>query len=540
VEDEDSGAHDESAEELFERAPVGYFSILGDGTILRVNQTLLDWTGYSREGFLGSRFLSLLTVPGRIYYETSVAPALQMRGAVREVAFDLACPGGASLPVLINFVHATDGPGRQTVIRASVFDATERRKYERELLAARRTAEQAVEVEHAARQAAERASRVKDDFLAIISHELRTPLSAILGWTALLRRIQSDDPQLERGLDVIERNAKVQTQLVDDLLDIGRVVSGKLRLNVQRVELVTAIEAAMETARFAAEAKSIRVQSVLDPSVVVTGDPGRLQQIFWNLLSNAVKFTPKGGTIAIVMKRVNSHAEISISDSGQGMSQEFLGKAFDRFRQADSADTRALTGLGLGLSIVKHLVEMHGGSVAAYSAGSNLGSTFTVQLPILLIHESSFASNVYPHEAVTPGPVIPITTSLKDITLVVVEDQGDSRELLQRLLNEAGAEVFAVGTAAEGLAAITTVRPHVLISDIGLPDLDGYELIRRVRMTAEGSSLPAIALTAYTRVADRTQALMAGFQAHLAKPVDARELLLAVSSLAGRLRTPGN
>jgi PAS domain S-box-containing protein len=535
-----SGTHDESAEELFERAPVGYFSILGDGIILRVNQTFLDWTGYSREGFLGTRFVSILTVPGRIYYETSVAPALQMRGALREVAFDLVCPVRAPLPVLINFAQAANVPGRQAVISASVFDATERRKYERELLTARRAAEQAVQVEHAARQAAERASRVKDDFLAMISHELRTPLSAILGWTALLRRIQSDDPTLERGLDVIECNAKVQTQLVEDLLDIGRVVSGKLRLNVQRVELIAAIEAAVETARFAAEAKSIRLQSVLDPSVVVTGDPGRLQQIFWNLLSNAVKFTPKGGTIGIVMKRVNSHAEISFTDNGQGMSQEFLGKAFDRFRQADSADTRALTGLGLGLSIVKHLVEMHGGSVAACSAGSNLGSTFTVRLPILIVHESSSASNVYPREAVTLGPVIPVAAGLKDIKVVVVEDQRDSRELLQRVLSEAGAEVVAVGTASEGLTAITTVRPQILISDIGLPDLDGYELIRRVRMTAEGSSLPAIALTAYTRVADRTQALMAGFQAHLAKPVDAHELLLAVASLAGRLRTPSN
>jgi PAS domain S-box-containing protein len=538
VEDASVGSYDESAEELFERAPVGYFSILANGSIPRVNQTLLDWTGYSREVFLGSRFTSLLTVPGRIYYETSVAPALQMRGTVREVAFDLLCPGRDTLPVLINFAQATPIPGRQAVTRASVFDATERRKYERELLAARRTAEQAVQIEQVAREAAERASRVKDDFLAMISHELRTPLAAILGWTTLLRRIQRNDPKLEQGLDVIERNAKVQTQLVDDLLDIGRVVSGKLRLNVQRVELVTTIDAALETSRFAAEVKSIRVQSVLDPSILVSGDPGRLQQIFWNLLSNAVKFTPKGGTIAIVMKRVNSHVEISVIDSGQGMTQEFLCKAFDRFRQADSSVTRASSGLGLGLSIVKQLVEMHGGSIEAYSAGTGLGSTFTVHLPISIVSGDLSISNVYPREAITLGPAVPIATSLKGVTVVVVEDQKDSRELLERVLSEAGAEVVAVATAAEALAAISTYKPQVFISDIGLPDLDGYELIRRVRMNSEGSSLPAIALTAFARIEDRTQAMMAGFQAHLAKPVDARELLLAVASLAGRLGTP--
>jgi hypothetical protein len=531
---------EESSLELFERAPVGYLSILPNGEIVRVNQTFLDWTGYERDTLVAEcRFSTLLTVPGRLYFETSVAPAMQLRGHAREVAFDIVCHQRASLPVLINFSVIPATTHRPVVIRATIFNATERRQYERELLAARRAAEEATRTEHAAREVAEHASRVKDDFLAMVSHELRTPLSAILGWTQLLRRHQTPDKKLEQGLDVIERNTRVQVQLVDDLLDLSRVISGKLRLNVQQVELAQAVEAAIETAHFAAEAREIRLLKILDPSIVVMGDPGRLQQIFWNLLSNAVKFTPKAGTIRVVMAQLNSHVEISVSDNGQGMTPEFLAKAFDRFGQADSTSTRASTGLGLGLSIVKQLVEMHGGTIYARSEGLGKGSTFIVHLPLSVVREAGPDVGIYPKEAVAPKPLTPIGVNLNQVRVVLAEDQTDSREVLRRVLSEAGAHVTAVATASEALDALAAGRTQVLISDIGLPDMDGYELIRKVRMSGTGAALPAIALTAYSRVEDRAQALMAGFQIHLAKPVDPRELVLAVSSLAGRLTVLG-
>jgi PAS domain S-box-containing protein len=533
--DKESGLYEESTEELFERAPVGYLAFLSNGRIVRVNRTFLDWTGYEREALLVDKFLTLLTIPGRLYFETTLAPALQMRGQIGEVAFDIVCHQRPALPVLINFSMMPPAGERPTLIRATIFNATERRQYERELLSARRAAEEATKTEQAAREASQRASRVKDDFLAVVSHELRTPLSAILGWTQLLRRLQFADKKLEQGLDVIERNTRVQVQLVDDLLDLSRVISGKMRLNVQRVELAEIVDAAIETARFAAEAREIRLAKVLDPSIVVMGDPGRLQQIFWNLLSNAVKFTPKGGSIRLVMAQLNSHVEISVSDSGQGMTAEFLARAFDRFGQADDARTRASTGLGLGLSIVKQLVEMHGGTIHARSEGPGLGSTFAVHLPLSVLREAGSDAVVYPKDAVAPRPMEPIGVKLKHVKLVIAEDQSDSREVLRQILADAGADVIAVGTASEVLMALTAGHVEVLISDIGLPDMDGYELIRRVRLTAAGATLPAIALTAYSRVEDRALALMAGFQIHLSKPVDPRELVLAVASLAGRL-----
>jgi PAS domain S-box-containing protein len=529
---------EEDPDELYEHAPCGYLSTLPDGTIVRLNQTFLAWTGHAREQLLKRRrFQDLLTVPGKIFYDTHFGPLVQMQGFVREVAFDILRAEGEPLSALVNCMVRADASGKPALLRITVFDATDRRQYERELLLARRQAERATEAERAAREQAEAVSRVKDEFLAMISHELRTPLNAILGWAQLLRGSNSGDPDLDEGLAVIERNARVQAQLVDDLLDMGRIISGKLRLDVQPVELAGAVEAALETARHAAEAKEIRLQRVLDPTVIVSGDPGRLQQVFWNLFSNAVKFTPRGGFIRVAMERVNSHVEVSVSDSGQGMTTEFIAHAFERFRQADSPNARKAMGLGLGLSIVKHLVEMHGGSVQARSDGPGKGSTFVVHLPLTVVHKEGEAApaRVHPRAALADAGFALPEVSLAGVKVLVVDDQRDARDLVRRVLRDAGAEVSTAGSVAEAIASVETFGPDVIVSDIGMPAEDGYELIRQVRMLGGGlGGTKAVALTAFARLEDRTRAMLAGYQMHLAKPVDARELIVTVASLVGR------
>jgi PAS domain S-box-containing protein len=528
---------EESAQELFDEAPCGYLATLPDGTIIKVNQTFLTWTGYTLEKLLsGMTFQELLTVPGRIYHEMHIAPLLQIQGFVREVAFDLVRPERTALPILLNCVQKKGPDGRGLLVKITVFDATDRRQYERELLIARRAAEQATRTERLAREGAERANRTKDDFLALVTHELRAPLSAILGWTQVLQKQMPGNGDIERGLAIIERNTRLQARLVDDLLDMSRIDSGKMRLDVQRVELADVIEAALENAAPAAVAREVRLQKVLDPSIVVSGDPGRLQQVFWNLLSNSVKFTPKDGFVRIVMARVNSHVEVSVIDSGQGMTSEMLAHAFERFRQSTSASTRETGGLGLGLSIVKHLLEMHGGSIDAQSEGEGRGSTFVVKLPVVVLKVTDDEVRVHPQAAVSISTGPEMTVSLTGLRVVIAEDERDARELLWRVMAAHGATVIATASAPEALEAIMRERPDVLVSDIGMPGGDGYELIRQVRMLGEDvGRLPAVALTALSRLEDRTRALLAGYQTHLAKPVDARELVVTVASLAGRL-----
>ena len=398
---DDSFMAGESAEELFEQAPCGYLAAQPNGAIVRVNETFLRMTGLAREAVLaGMKFQQFLTVPGQIYYDTHVAPLLQMQGFVREIAFDLKTNSGSGvIPVVFNCVQKNSPAGRALLLRITLFDASDRRKYERELLIARRIADEATQTERLAREEAERANRTKDDFLALVSHELRTPLSAILGWVQVLRR-KLTDADLERGLSVIERNTRLQTRLVDDLLDLSRMASGKMRLDVQRVNLANVIEAAFETTTPSANARQVRLQKILDPAIVVSGDPGRLQQVFWNLLSNAVKFTPKDGFARVVMERVNSHIEVSVVDSGQGMSADFLEHAFERFRQSGPARTGETGGLGLGLALVKYLVEMHGGSIVARSEGEGRGSTFLVKLPLAVVEQSEGADRIHPRSAV--------------------------------------------------------------------------------------------------------------------------------------------
>ena len=394
--------------------------------------------------------------------------------------------------------------------------------------------------ERAARGEAERASRMKDEFLATLSHELRTPLSAILGWSHLLRAKAADPDEIRRGLETIERNARMQTQLIEDLLDMSRITSGKVRLDVQLVQPSTFVEAALETVRPGADAKGLRLEAMIDPAAgPVSGDPGRLQQVTWNLVNNAIKFTPRGGRVQVVLSRVDSHVELSVADTGMGIDPALLEQIFDRFRQADSSTTRRFGGLGLGLSIVRNLVELHGGTVRADSEGAGKGSTFTVMLPIAIVRGAQSAAP--PDDRGASPPAVDFeAVDLSGLKVLIVDDQPDARELLARVLQGCKAEVVVAAGAAEALALMESERPDVLVSDIGMPEVDGFELIRRVRAlgAARGGRIPAIALTAFARSEDRTKALHSGFQVHVAKPVEPAELIATVASVAGRTGSP--
>lgn len=393
--------------------------------------------------------------------------------------------------------------------------------------------------ERAARATAEQAGRMKDEFLATLSHEIRTPLNAILGWSQIMRH-SKDDADFAQGLDVIERNARAQSQIVEDLLDMSRIISGKVRLDVQRLDVSFIVRSAVESARPTAEAKSLRLQSVIDPlhGLAVSGDASRLQQVLWNLLSNAIKFTPKNGRVQVLLERVNSHIEISVIDTGEGIDPEFLPFVFDRFRQADASTTRRHGGLGLGLSIVKQLVELHGGSISVKSAGQAKGATFTVALPLIVAHPELKADVERRHPRIAPGTNASPSAcdDIRGVRVLVVDDEADARALVKRLLEDCHAVVTAAGSAGEAVELIKTGRFDVLVSDIGMPNEDGYSLIRRVRRLAKenGRDIPAIALTAYARAEDRMKAVSAGFLMHVAKPVEPAELVTMVAGAAGR------
>jgi len=390
--------------------------------------------------------------------------------------------------------------------------------------------------EREARKSAEESNSLKDEFLATISHELRTPLTAILGWTSMLGTGRLDDAMAARALNTIHRNARSQVQLIDDLLDVSRIITGKLRLDVSTTELAQVIEAAVDAVRPAAEARNIRLQVLLDPQVgPVSGDPDRLQQVVWNLLTNAVKFTPKGGRVQVRLERINSHVEITVSDSGRGIDSEFLPHVFDRFRQADQKSTRAHGGLGLGLSIVRQLVELHGGSVHAESDGEGQGATFVVQLPLMVMRRG-VEQQERRHPTAGGSMALDCPPQLDNLRVLIVDDEEDTRDLLRVALEQCGSKVVTAGSAMEALEALEKTKPDVLISDIGMPEEDGYALISKVRAlsAARGGKVPAIALTAYARTEDRVRALMAGFQVHLPKPIEPVELMAVVASLVGR------
>jgi CheY-like chemotaxis protein/anti-sigma regulatory factor (Ser/Thr protein kinase) len=376
---------------------------------------------------------------------------------------------------------------------------------------------------------AQEANRIKDEFLATISHELRTPLNSILGWIQIICRRKLDEATTFKALETIERNAKLQMKLVEDILDISRIIKGHIRLNIRKINLVSVINAVIETVLPTAEIKAIQVESYLDLFVgEVMGDAERLQQVVWNLLSNAIKFTPSGGRVELRLEQIKSNAQITISDTGKGISAEFLPYIFERFRQADSTTTRTESGLGLGLAIVRHLVEMHSGTVYAVSAGEGQGATFTVQLPIVefqpqqLIGESEEKVNN--------------VTMLDGLQILFVDDNADTCELITFILEQHGAQVTTVNCVDEALAELAKLKRHVLISDIGMPDEDGYSLIKKVRSQEAGQEdkILAVALTAFARQEECRLALKAGFQVHISKPIEPEKLVIAVANLTGR------
>ena len=418
-----------------------------------------------------------------------------------------------------------DGQGSLTGAFGTVQDITERKQLEEELRdKAHRLAE---------------ANRLKDEFLATLSHELRTPLQAILGWSQMLALGPLDPETTQRATTSIFRNAQAQSQLVADILDVSRIITGKLSLAVEAVDLRAVVADAVESLRPAAGAKRLDLQVALDDQpTCVTGDPGRLQQVFWNLLSNAVKFTPAGGRVCVAVERIGSQVQIQVKDSGIGIPPRFLPYVFDRFSQVDSSTTRRHGGLGLGLAIVRHLVELHGGTVRAESDGEGGGTTFTVLLPVRAVHEG-MSRTEWREEVQGPAPpIMPFNAdALKGIKVLVVDDEADARDLVQSVLARAGALVTTAASVGDAMEALATARFDVLCADIGMPGEDGYELIRRVRsLPAEsGAGIMAVALTAYGRSEDRVRALSGGFQQHVSKPVAPDELTAVIRSLAGRM-----
>lgn len=505
-------------DDLLNIAPCGFLSFTDNGQIVMVNKTLLASLGYELSELQGKHVESVLSVAGRIFYQTHFFPLLKLHGKAEEIYLSLQAKSRAEVPVLVNAErHERDG----TIFNDCVLmQIRQRNQFEDEILRAKKLAEEA--------------TRAKDQFLAMVSHELRTPLTAILGWARLIKMGKLDEATMAQALETIERNAKAQSELIEDLLDFSRIISGKVRLDVATVQLDSIIEAAINVVRPAAEAKGIRLQPIIDPSAgPVSADPARLQQVLWNLLSNAVKFTPKEGRVQIRLARVASSVEITVSDTGQGISPEFLPYVFDRFRQADNTSTRQHAGLGLGLAITKHLVELHGGTIRAVSPGVGQGSSFIVRLPIMIVHSAKQLANdvAAEHEGDVRG-----LARLDGVRVLVVDDERDTRELLTTILTQTGAVVAAVARADEAVAGLLNQDHDLLISDIEMPDEDGYSLIRRVRALDDElkRKIPAIALTAHARAADRLHALSAGYQMHLSKPVEPAELVMAIANLTNR------
>jgi PAS domain S-box-containing protein len=498
--------------------------------ITDVNRFMTELLGYSREEFLGKELWEIGLFSDK---EASQAAfrKLQETSYLRYEDLPLQTRDGESREVeFVSNVYEEDG---RQVIQCNIRDITERKRAEEER-------ERLLESAQAAHAEADTANGIKDEFLSTLSHELRTPLTSILGWSKLLVDGNLDDAASKRALGTIVRNARAQKQLIDDLLDISRIITGKLRLDVRPVELAPLIETVVGGLRPAADARSIHLQTALDSRMnPISGDPDRLQQIIWNLLTNAIKFTPKGGRVEVGLERIASHIEITVKDTGQGIAPGLLPCVFDRFRQSDSSSTRRHGGLGLGLAIVRQLVELHGGTVKAESPGDGEGTTFKVILPLMSVHhELRDVRGTYP--LIGSDPVTDWQPSLNDLRVLVVDDESDARELIKVVLAGCGAEVVTVPSAGEALAEMERGRFDVLVSDIGMPEMDGYALISKIRqLTKErGGRIPAVALTAYAGIEDRKRALSAGYQRHIPKPVEPAELTTVVANLAERYTEP--
>lgn len=443
---------------------------------------------------------------------------------------------GTTFWASVTITALRDSGGRLIGFAKLTRDLTERKRAEA-AEAASKQRDDILNAERNARMEAQLAARAKDEFLTTLSHELRTPLSAIMGWTQiLLRQEMAMSVEHRHAVHVIDRNARAQVQLINDLLDLSRILSGKLRLDIRQISFSDVVTAAVESAKPAADAKDIRLKVMLDPiQTVVSGDSDRLQQVVWNLLSNAIKFTPKEGQVQVLLQRVNSNLELSVSDSGIGIAEDFLPYVFDRFSQRDGSAARSRGGLGLGLAITKQLTELHGGSVVATSDGEGKGSTFFVRLPISIVQlEEEREVRLHP-TADGDRREHSDLPDLGDVHLFVVDDEPDARDVLRRVLQGAGAQVTAFSSAGEAMEALRHSRPRAIISDIGMPDMDGYQFMRFLRSReAKEDRIPALALTAFARPEDRKKALLAGYQAHLAKPFDIAELVLLIADLVKR------
>lgn len=512
---------------LFEAARDGILILNADTlNITDVNPFMSELLGYSRSEFLGKELWEIGLFSDKDASQAAFQKLLET-GYIRYEDLPLQTRQGESREV--EFVSNVYEEAGNQVIQCNIRDITERKRAEeeRELL---------LERVQAARAEADTANGIKDNFLAMLSHELRTPLTSILGWSQLATESELDEAALKRALEIIVRNARAQRRLIDDLLDISRIITGKLHLNVQRVKLAPMIEAVIDSVRPASESKSISLQTTLDSNISpITGDFDRLQQIIWNLLTNAIKFTPKGGHVAVRLERIASHIEITISDTGQGIEPELLPYVFDRFRQSDSSSTRRHGGLGLGLSIVRQLVELHGGTVTAESPGEGKGATFQVRLPVTSVHDESSNEDAS-QDWLADNPSTDPPTSLKGLRVLVVDDEPDARELVAAVLTGSGAEVVAVESAIPALEEIVQQPFDVLVSDIGMPEMDGYALIEKIRQLPpeRGGRIPAAALTAYAGIEDRMRVLSAGYQTHIPKPVEPADLTAIVASLGER------
>ncbi len=494
-----------------------------------VAERLTGWADAEAAGRPLSEVFTIINEETRAAVEDPTARVLQTGHVVGLANHTLLIArDGTERPIEDSAAPILDDAGRILGVVLVFHDVSDRKHGERER-------ERLLAAERAARADAERTNRLKDEFLATLSHELRTPLNAILGWATILRT-GGDDADIAQAVETIERNARVQARIIEDLLDMSRIISGKLRLETQPMDLVQVIGNAVESVRPAAQAKDIRLLPVLDPSLApLLGDAGRMQQVVWNLLSNAIKFTPRGGCIQVFLEQAGPRVEITVADTGTGIPPAFLPYLFERFRQADGSSTRQHGGLGLGLSIVKHIVELHGGTVRAESEGEGRGAQFVVSLPL------REARDMDPPSA-PPGQSIELVplgaeVDLTGVRVLVVDDEPDARLLVRRLLEERNAQVFTAGSYDQALAAFLRERPDCLVSDIGMPGRDGYALIRAVRRAeaAEGRFTPALALTAFARGEDRARALLAGYQGHLAKPVEPADLVSLVGSMTGRV-----
>ena len=497
-----------------------------------LNSIITSWNrgaerlfGYTAHEAIGQS-ITMLMPPERFDEEVSILERIRRGESINHYETVRRRKDGTLLQISLTVSPITDRNGR--IIGASKIarDISERKQAEVER-------EQLLASERHALERAEGEARMKDEFLASLSHELRTPLNAIFGWANILRT--SGDPiEIAEGLEIIERNARAQTKMIEDLLDMSRIISGKVRLDVQRVDLISVINSTIESVRPMATARQIRLTSVLDPLAgPVSGDPARLQQILWNLLTNALKFTQKAGRVHVVLERINSQLEISVHDNGRGIPSDFLPYVFHRFRQADASTTREQRGLGLGLAIVKNLTELHGGSVSAKSPGENKGATFIIALPMVMDVE---ADPNRQHPRTVRHELFAETLHLDGVRVLAVDDEADARHLIKRILSGCGAQVQTADSGEAARRFLREKKPDVLIMDIGMPNEDGYEAIGKVRQlpSEQGGKVPAIALTAFARSEDRRRAILKGFQMHVAKPVEPAELIAMVASLAGR------